>query len=88
MFQYRQNSIKWSPGLWCRTSNAELRKVLENPHPKVQLQIANSLWARKGLPFKLDFIKRNTDWYGAQVSDLDFGDSSSAGRINDWVSAK
>jgi len=69
-------------------ANAELKKILENPDPKVQLQIANSLWARQGLAFKPDFIKRNADWYGAQVSELDFNDPGAPGRINDWVSGK
>src|SRR6185436_17546372 len=30
---------------------SQLRTELENPDPKVQLQIANSLWARKGVSF-------------------------------------
>ncbi|MDZ7345109.1 MAG: hypothetical protein ONA90_11420, partial [candidate division KSB1 bacterium] len=36
-------------------ANAELRTMLENPDPKVQLTIANSLWTRKGVSFKPAF---------------------------------
>ncbi|HKP13039.1 MAG TPA: serpin family protein [Blastocatellia bacterium] len=67
---------------------ADLRAALENPDAKVRLQIANSLWARQGLQFKPDFIRRNKDYFGAQVTALDFGDPASAGTINRWVSDK
>jgi serine protease inhibitor len=69
-------------------ANAALRRSLESPDPKVQLSVANSLWARKGLSFKADFIERNRQYYGAQVEDLDFGDPAAAAKINRWVSEK
>jgi serpin B len=65
---------------------ASLRTMLENPDPKVQLAIANSLWARKGIAFKPDFVKRNKDFYQAEVTELDFGKSSATQAINAWVS--
>lgn len=69
-------------------ANAQLKAVLENPDPKVQLAIANSLWARKGIPFKPAFIKVNKDFYGAEVTDLNFSQPNAASAINDWVSRK
>jgi len=67
-------------------ANAALKSVLKSSDPKVQLSIANSLWAKKGLPFKQDFIRRNRDYYKAEVSALDFNKPEAASTINRWVS--
>jgi serine protease inhibitor len=67
---------------------AELKAALENPDAKVKLQIANSLWARQGLPFKPNFIKRNQDYFGAEVTALNFDDPAAPATINRWVSDK
>ncbi|MGI2904662.1 serpin family protein [Tolypothrix sp. VBCCA 56010] len=67
------------------SSNAALKILLENPDPKVQLTIANSLWANKDTSFKSEFIQRNKDFYKAKVTNLDFKDSRSSGVINTWV---
>jgi serpin B len=64
----------------------ELRRTLENPDPLVQIRIANSLWARKGLSLEPAFVRRNAESYGAETTELDFRDPGAAGRINDWVS--
>ncbi len=69
-------------------SNAVLKAVLENADPAVQLNIANSLWARQGMPFNPDFLKRNQDFYRAEVATLDFDQPESVGRINNWVKDK
>jgi serpin B len=67
---------------------ADLKAALENPDPKVQLQIANSLWARSGLAFKPDFIQRTKQFFGAEVTDLNFNDPGAPATINQWVSDK
>jgi serine protease inhibitor len=67
------------------SSNAALKKLLENPDPKVQLTIANSLWANKDASFKPDFLQQNRDFYTARVTNLDFTDINSPAIINDWV---
>jgi len=67
-------------------ANAALKAALENPDPKVQLLIANSIWARTGVPFKPDFIARNKEFYGAEVRELDFRAADAASTINEWVS--
>ena len=64
---------------------ADLLTILENPDPKVELTMANSLWARKGFDFNEDFLQRNRDYYGAKITALDFNDSGAANLINDWV---
>jgi serine protease inhibitor len=67
-------------------ANAALKTSLENPDPKVQLKIANSLWAKKGVDFKPEFIERNKNFYAAEVAALDFGSPSAPATINAWVS--
>ncbi len=44
---------------------ADLLTILQNPDPKVELAVANSLWAREGIAFNEDFLKRNEDYFGA-----------------------
>lgn len=66
-------------------ANLALKTMLENPDSAVALTIANSLWARQGLPFKSDFMKRNEDSYAAQITNLDFNDPAAATTINHWV---
>jgi len=67
---------------------AESKTALENPDAKVQLEIANSLWARQGLAFKPDFLQRTKDFFSAEVTALNFDDPSAAATINRWVSEK
>jgi serine protease inhibitor len=64
---------------------ADLRTILVNPDPKVQLAIANSLWFREGEDFNDDFLQRNRDFYMAQIEALDFSRDDAAATINRWV---
>ena len=64
---------------------AGLRQALQVADPKVILTIANSLWARQDVPFKQDFLQRNTQFFGAEISTLDFTDPNTLPTINQWV---
>lgn len=64
---------------------AGLRQTLLTSDPKVTLAIANSLWARQDVPFKSDFLQRNTQFFGAEISTLDFMDPDTLKTINQWV---
>ena len=64
---------------------AQLHQILQVSDPKVVLTIANSLWAHQGVPFKQDFLQRNTEYFGAEISTLDFMDPSTLTTINQWV---
>ena len=64
---------------------AGLHQTLLTADPKVILTIANSLWARQGVPFKQDFLRRNTQFFSAEISTLDFNDPSASSTINKWV---
>lgn len=66
-------------------SYRDLLKRLEEIDPKIQLKIANSLWARNGFeifPSYLDMIRKT---YGATAKSLDFGDPEASRTINEWV---
>lgn len=65
--------------------NLKLKSILENADKDVTLEIANSIWARKGIEFKTDFMERNKDYYGAHVETLDFTASKAPKTINGWV---
>ncbi len=66
-------------------ASAELLKALKSSDPKIELAIANSLWARDGVRFKDDFLARNRQFFGAEISTLDFKNPQSAATINRWV---
>lgn len=54
----------------------------------VELSIANSLWARQGVPFLPAFLERSRRFYDAEVAALDFTSPAAAARINRWVSER
>jgi serpin B len=56
--------------------------------PKVQMEIANSIWYREGLTVLPDFVQRNEQYFDAQVQALDFSAADAASTINDWVAQK
>ncbi|MBE9106347.1 serpin family protein, partial [Nostoc cf. edaphicum LEGE 07299] len=64
---------------------AVLKQLLDNSDAKdakVQLNIANSLWANKDVSFASDFLKRTQDFYQAKVSNLNFKDAAASSIIN------
>lgn len=55
---------------------------------KVTMEIANSIWYRKGFSVKESFLAANRDYFNAEVSSLDFSDPKAKDIINDWVAEK
>lgn len=66
-------------------SYQNLKKVLEESDPKVKLTISNSLWARKGMKFKDEFLTVNKNYFDAYLEYLNFGDPNATNIINKWV---
>lgn len=66
------------------TTNQALAQALRNED--VELRIANSLWARQGVPFLPAFMERNRRFYDAEVASLDLSSPEAAARINRWAS--
>lgn len=65
--------------------NRDLQSVLANPDPKVQLQVANSLWVKEGRPLAPSFIEIARTDYRAVAAEVPFGEPKAAAQINDWV---
>ena len=66
-------------------SNAALRDSLENTDPKVEIAIANSIWARQGVNFSPSFLDRNREFFEAEIGSLNFNDPQATEIINGWV---
>ncbi|MCC5625698.1 serpin family protein [Nostoc sp. CHAB 5715] len=64
---------------------AALKQLLDNSDPKVQLKIANSLWANQNFRFQPDFLQRIQYFYQAKVSNLNFQDPAAPNIMNNWV---
>ena len=67
------------------SANAALIAAVHNADDKVQLNIANSLWAKQDINFNPDFLQTTEDFYKATVTNLDFSDPGAVNAINDWV---
>jgi serine protease inhibitor len=66
-------------------ANAGLLQALSQADPKVEISVANSLWAKKDIPFVDGFLQANESYYGAQVTTLDLEHPDAVNRINDWA---
>ena len=66
-------------------SNRALRDSLQNPDPKVQISIANSIWSRQEVDFNPEFLERNRVFFGAEIASLDFSSPQATEIINEWV---
>ncbi|WP_185958275.1 serpin family protein [Fodinibius sediminis] len=69
-------------------SYQSLTELLLDLDPKVEIQIANSLWGREGFTIAPDFYETLQTYFSARVASLDFSKASSADIINDWVCAE
>ena len=75
-------------GLTEAESNAAYQSLIElltQADPKVQFDIANSIWHRDTWTFKDDFYQRCREYFDAVVQGLDFYDPTAADTINAWV---
>ncbi|MGO4498341.1 serpin family protein [Paenibacillus sp. 2RAB27] len=65
--------------------NEMLINLLQHSGSGVKVNIANSLWSRKGAAFHIDFMKTLQNFYDAKVAELDFNSPKAPDTINDWV---
>ena len=56
--------------------------------PKVEIDVANSIWSRKGIGIRPEFVETNKRFFGSEVQELDFNDPRSLSTINNWVKDK
>lgn len=65
------------------TADSILIRRMNDSIRAVKLSVANSLWARRDVTFKEDFLQRNKRYYGADIRTL-----TSPTAINAWVAEK
>lgn len=66
--------------------NLAFRQDLESPDKQVRLDIANSLWLRKGVKLNQSFVQDCGKYYQAAVTALNFAATDAVSTINQWVS--
>lgn len=66
-------------------ANETLSYLLQQPGSGVKVQIANSLWSRKGTSIRREFMRTNEAFYDAKVTELDFNSPKAPDTINEWV---
>ncbi|MDJ0553127.1 MAG: serpin family protein [Microcoleaceae cyanobacterium MO_207.B10] len=69
-------------------ANQQLRMLLNSLNPEINLDIANSIWMKKGVSFDKNFIQSNQKFYDSKVSELDFNNPQAPAIINSWVNEK
>lgn len=67
------------------SNNAAWLASLASADPKVQLSVANSLWARQGIPVREDYLERVRETYRAEVATLNFASPAAPQTINAWI---
>lgn len=68
--------------------NASLLTTLNRTSSKVTLSVANSLWAREGVPFYENYLQTVQQFYQAEAHTVDFNDPATVNRINQWIREK
>jgi serpin B len=66
----------------------ELMQIILNLDPKVNMEIANSIWYRNTFSIKEDFLTLNKTYFDADVKPSNFADPQTVNLINGWVSTK
>jgi serpin B len=89
-FEAMQNALELA-GLSTEEINQSYKSLMEllvQLDPKVQFEIANSIWYRQGMNFEQTFIDLNKAFFNAAVRDLNFADPQAKDIINAWVNEK
>lgn len=66
-------------------ANASLIAKLGSNSEAIELNIANSIWAKDSYQFLESFRESSQDYFNAEVETIDVTDTASADAINDWV---
>ncbi|MFJ7736986.1 serpin family protein [Lysinibacillus sp. NPDC097287] len=66
-------------------ANASLMSRLNNLSKQIQLNVANSIWLNDNFQFQADFAQSNSDYFNAEIQEINITDSKSPEKINEWV---
>jgi len=64
---------------------AALLDRMQKSDPKVDIAIANALFAQQDFKFLDDFLRRNKDYYHADIKNMDITGDAGMKEINGWV---
>lgn len=62
-----------------------LMQILTKSSEDVTMSIANSLWGRKDITFKQEYLESTTNYYQAKVESVDFSKAGTVDLINGWI---
>jgi serine protease inhibitor len=65
-----------------------LSDILTTIDPNVMMEIANSIWIRKGIRLLKSFTDINKQYFDATATSLNFNDPMAAKIMNDWITEK
>ena len=88
--QAMQNTLELA-GLSDQQINENYKSLIDllvGLDPKVNFQIANSIWYRNTMTFEQSFLDVNKNFFNAEVAGLDFSNPQSINIINAWVENK
>lgn len=87
-----QTTLGFSPSSFSpdemNSYNQKLTSALLDLDNTTQINIANSIWVRKGFKVYDSFVDVNQDYYNAEVRNLDFASSTAKDIINQWCADK
>lgn len=63
----------------------QLLSSLHRDDDKLEVTLANSLWINDEFSFQDEFSQIMTDYFDAEIDEININDPASADRINDWV---
>lgn len=66
-------------------ANASLMSMLHSDSKEIQLNVVNSIWLNENYHFQTDFAQNNSDYFNAEIQEIDIYDNQSPKMINDWV---
>lgn len=64
----------------------KLKEALLATDPSTNLSIANSIWTNQNIIIKDEFLNTNKEYFNSSVESVNFSDSRTSGRINEWAS--
>jgi serine protease inhibitor len=67
---------------------AGLLREIASRSSEQTIDVANALWAGKGMAFKPTFLGTNQGFYGAELANIDFGSDNAIGTVNAWFASK
>ena len=65
--------------------NATLLASLDTDDPDIELDVANALWVRSGIPLAREFVHACAEHYRGRAEELDFDAEHAVATVNEWV---